>query len=163
MLDIKFVYVHHKLSTGTLTVSSAYISYQIGDACQVVKLKHCTSYAPLVITGHGFELLFVNTVLMLSQGHTSSPGSSFQGRLVLNVLYVFKISKPPSFGPRRDSNHNLLILGQTPKPSYLLACSTLIAAYLRVLIWKVQWIEAAQALRMSDAQANFIFFKFLSQ
>ena len=51
-----------------------------------------------------------------------------------------------------------MIIGKTPKPSYLEAWQE-DSCLLKGLIWKVQWIETAQALRMTDTQANFYNFE----
>ena len=72
-----------------------------------------------------------------------------------NILFVSLSHRVLVLGGTRT--HNLLIFRQTPKPSRLGAQQE--DGFLpRVLKWKVQWIQATQALRITGAQANFHIF-----
>ena len=62
-------------------------------------------------------------------------------------------------GINNPFSHNRLIFGQIPTPSCLRVRQEDSNCLRKVLIWKIQWIEAAQALRMTDAQANFYIFQ----
>ena len=89
-----------------------------------------------------------------------SEGKKRNQKSFLSILYFFRIwNYTTEFHPGWIRTRNLLIFGQTPKLSYILvwqedSCSPKLSVY------KVRWIVSiVQALRMIDAQDDFLFFK----
>ena len=81
----------------------------------------------------------------------------YANKIQICLFYIFQISKPERFDSGWNSGWNLLIFGLTSKP-FCLGIRKENSCLPKVLNWKAQWIDAAQALRMTDAKADFYIF-----